>query len=126
MSILLPPDWLVVAPRAPKPDPAGGFAWHPRAADEWPTLARFDDAVASVGRVIGALPDLYDADPRQVHLMGFSQGAATAYATAMGRPGLVRSIAGLVGFVPDESDDVARTAPLDGLPVYRKRADGEW
>lgn len=113
-----PRDWLLVAPRAIKPDPDGGFAWHPRSHDEWPTLAQFEPAVTAVTRFIHALPALYHADPQQIYLMGFSQGAATAYATAMRQPGLVQGIAGLVGFVPEESEVGVETAVLHNLPIF--------
>ena len=37
----------------------------------------------AVTRFIHALPSLYNADPQQIYLMGFSQGAATAYALSL-------------------------------------------
>ncbi len=114
----VPPDWLLVAPRAIKPDPEGGYTWHPRRRDEWPPLAMFDDAVAAIAKLVDALPDLYNADPAHVYLMGFSQGAAAAYATAMRHPGLVKGIAGLVGFMPVDVGDAVSAAPLGGLPVF--------
>jgi len=117
-SRTLPKEWLVVAPRGIKPDPGGGYAWHPRQRDEWPPLSKFDEAVTAVVRFIQALPGLYDADPDRLYLMGFSQGAATAYAIAMRDPGLVQGVAGLVGFVPVESDAAVETKALSGLPIF--------
>jgi len=117
-SQTLPQDWLVVAPRGIKADPGGGYAWHPRQRDEWPPLSKFDEAVSAVVHFIEALPALYGADPAQIYLMGFSQGAATAYAVAMRHPGLVKGIAGLVGFVPVEVDAAVETRVLKGLPIF--------
>ncbi|MCI0399619.1 MAG: dienelactone hydrolase family protein [Chloroflexi bacterium] len=114
----LPAGWLVVAPRGIKPDPDGGYAWHPRKRDEWPSLVMFDQAVAALARFVEALPGLYQADLNRLYLMGFSQGAATAYALAMRRAGLVKGIAGLVGFVPVECDAAIETAALKGLPIF--------
>jgi phospholipase/carboxylesterase len=105
-------------PRGIKADPESGYAWHPRHRDEWPTLKMFAEAVAAVARFIRALPMAYGADPEQIYLMGFSQGAATAYATAMGHPGIVRGIAGLVGFVPVQCGAAVETAALKGLPIF--------
>ncbi|MBK8986770.1 MAG: dienelactone hydrolase family protein [Chloroflexi bacterium] len=113
-----PPGWLLVAPRAIKPDPDGGYAWHPRSQDEWPSLIQFDAAVTAVTRFIHALPSLYNADPQHIYLMGFSQGAAAAYATAMRQPGLVQGIAGLVGFAPEDCAVEGETAVLSGLPIF--------
>ena len=114
----LPARWLLAAPRAIKPDPDGGYAWHPRKPDEWPPFHMFDEAVAAVAGFLHALPGLYHADPAHVYLMGFSQGAAVAYATAMRHPGLVKGIAGLVGFMPAENGSIASAAPLKDVPVF--------
>jgi phospholipase/carboxylesterase len=114
----LPQEWLMVAPRAIKEDPAGGFSWHPRQRDEWPSLALFDPAITAVVTFLNALPELYNANPDQLYLMGFSQGAATAYATAFQYPELVQGIAGLVGFVPAAAEAAIRKRPLAGTPVY--------
>ena len=114
----IPQDWLIVAPRAIEPDPDGGYSWRLRAQDEWPTLNQFDDAVTAVTQFIHALPDLYNADPAHIYLMGFSQGAATAYATAMRNPGLVQGLAGLVGFIPTRCDSALDESPLIDLPIF--------
>ena len=114
----LPAGWLVVSPRGIKRDPAGGYAWHPRQRDEWPPLAMFDQAVVALVRFIKSLPVLYGADAGRIYLMGFSQGAATAYATAMGHRGLVQGIAGLVGFVPVKCDAAIETRVLRDLPIF--------
>lgn len=111
----LPPDWLVVAPRATVPE-QGGYSWHPQ-RDEWPTLSDFDEAVTAVSHFIQSLPEQYNADPKQIYLMGFSQGAAAAVATALYYPKLVRGIAGLVGFVPDDAEHLFAEAPLKNVPV---------
>lgn len=114
----LPKGWLVAAPRAIKADPVGGYGWHPRQPDEWPALVMFDEAVTAVVRFIKALPELYGADPERIYLMGFSQGAATAFATAMRHPELVKGIAGLVGFAPEDCEAEVESGVLNGLPVF--------
>ena len=114
----LPAGWLLVAPRAIKQDPDGGYAWHPRARDEWPGLSQFDEAVGRVVQFMDAASAFYHADPQRTYLMGFSQGAATSYAVALRYPGLVQGIAGLVGFVPTQCGDVARLTPLSDLPIF--------
>jgi phospholipase/carboxylesterase len=114
----IPADWLIVAPRAIESDPEGGYSWRLRQPDEWPTLVQFDEAVTAVTRFIHALPDLYGADPAHIYLMGFSQGAATAYAVAMRHPGLVQGIAGLVGFIPTRCDSALEESPLVDLPIF--------
>jgi phospholipase/carboxylesterase len=114
----LPGEWLVAAPRAIHADPDGGYSWHPRRPDEWPPLIEFDDAAAAIAGFIGALPELYGADARRIYLMGFSQGAAAAYAAALKYPKLARGIAGLVGFMPTQYEGAVAGALLNGLPVF--------
>lgn len=113
-----PPGWLLVAPRGIKTDPDGGYDWRRRGQDEWPTLEQFDEAVTAVTHFIRVLPELYRADPEQIYLMGFSQGAATAYAAAIRHPGLVQGIAGLVGFMPIACDESLEASPLVDLPIF--------
>jgi phospholipase/carboxylesterase len=114
----VPDGWLLVAPRGIKEDPWGGYSWRIRDKEEWPDLVQFDVPVGAVVDFIHSLPDLYGADLERLFLMGFSQGAATAYAVAMRHPGLVRGIAGLVGFVPMECSDIMAAQPLEGLPIF--------
>jgi phospholipase/carboxylesterase len=114
----LPAEWLVLAPRALAEDPLGGYSWRIREREAWPTLAQFDVPVGAVVDFVEALPDLYGADLDHLYLMGFSQGAATAFAVAMRHPALVRGIAGLVGFLPMECDDVDLATALKGKPVF--------
>jgi phospholipase/carboxylesterase len=115
----LPKNWLLVAPRAIADGGAdGGYSWYPRQLDVWPALSEFDEAVTAVTHFIHALPDLYNADSNRIYLMGFSQGAALAYAVAMRQAGLVQGIASLVGFVPEQSEEALANAPLKDLPIF--------
>lgn len=114
----VPEGWLLVAPRAIVEDPQGGYSWRIRDTEEWPTLTQFDVPVGAIMDFIGALPALYNADPGRIYLMGFSQGAAASYAVALRHPGVVQGIAGLVGFVPMECDDLQTASGLEGLPVF--------
>ncbi|MGH2537952.1 MAG: alpha/beta hydrolase, partial [Candidatus Promineifilaceae bacterium] len=112
----IPANWLVVAPRAILAAADGGYSWHPQ-AQEWPALAAFEPAAAALAGFVGALPALYAADPERVTLIGFSQGAAAAFAAVMATPGLARAIASLVGFLPEDGEP-AGAANLSGLPVF--------
>ena len=113
----LPRPWLAVAPRAILPEGTAGFSWHAQPHGQWPELAAFDPAVDALLRFLRALPRLYNADPDRLYLIGFSQGAAVAFAAALREPAIARGIAGLVGFVPRVApEDVA--GRLDGLPVF--------
>jgi phospholipase/carboxylesterase len=112
----LPPDWLVLSIRAPIQE-KDGFSWH-LMDNDWPHLEAFDDAVTVVSRFIRTLPQQYNADPNQIYLMGFSQGAAVAFATAIKHQGIIKGIAGLVGFLPMMEDNSFEHLPLIDLPVF--------
>jgi phospholipase/carboxylesterase len=112
----IPRPWLVVAPRAPLVD-TSGFSWLIQPHGEWPGIEAFDPAVDALIRFLDALPRLYNADPDRLYLMGFSQGAAVSYATALRRPELVRGIAGLVGFAPHAPAEMI-AGRLKDLPVF--------
>lgn len=114
----LPKEWLVVAPRAIIDEGDGRYSWHPRQQNEWPTLAAFDTAVDQLLQFIDRLPTLYGADPDQIYLMGFSQGAATAFAAAIREPARFKGVASLVGFMPLAVDEAIETARLADLPVF--------
>lgn len=113
----LPSNWLFVAPRALYPED-GGYSWHPPISYGWATLSEFDEAVARINHFITTLPTLYNADPDQIYLMGFSQGAALSLAVAMDNPGQFQGLAGLVGFMPEQSEKLIASAPLMHLPVF--------
>jgi phospholipase/carboxylesterase len=110
----MPAGWLKIAPRAPQPDPRGGHSWALHEDGVWPDLPAFAHATAALTHFLQALPRVYNSDPASTYLLGFSQGAAAAYALAMTQPGLAAAVAGLVGFVPQGGDGAA----LRGLPVF--------
>jgi phospholipase/carboxylesterase len=114
----LPDGWLVVSPRGLVPDPDGAYDWRPRGRRVWPTLADFDAAVAAIARFTQALPALYGADPGAVFFMGFSQGAAAAFALTMTHRHLVSGVASVVGFVPAECGAPGDVRTLADLPVF--------
>lgn len=114
----LPKEWLVVSPRAIYADHRGGYSWDVRPEGEWPPLEAFAAGIAALDQFIYALPELYNADPKRLYLLGFSQGAALSYTYAMQNPGVVQGIAGLVGLMPTQiSDKPELMANLRDLPV---------
>ncbi len=114
----IPKNCLIVSVRAIMEEGGNAYSWHPYQAGEWPTILEYEAGVTAVSHFIRTLPQLYNADLNQIYLMGFSQGAATAYATAIHHPGITQGIAGLVGFVPEKAEDALDSVPLSGLPIY--------
>jgi phospholipase/carboxylesterase len=113
----LPKEALLLSPRGLYPTPMGGFGWHPHQANGWPGV---NDFKPSVDALISLLtPEHFpSADFMQMHLVGFSQGAALAYIFTLFYPERVTSVAGMSGFLPDGSSSMVGEARLKGLPVF--------
>lgn len=114
----LPRAWLTIAPRAILADPRGGYSWAYRPDGGLPHLDDLEAAVEALDEFVQALPRLYGADLGRTYLLGFSQGAALAYAYAMRRRPFVRGIAGLVGLMPQGVEESPALANLRDLPVW--------
>jgi phospholipase/carboxylesterase len=114
----LPPDALMIAPRAPHSSTRGGYSWVPEQAGvKFRELADFLPAAAALEAWLK--PDYFpQADFDRLSLVGFSQGAALSYTFGLTRPGRVRAIAGLAGFMPGGVEGLARERPLVGMPVF--------
>lgn len=114
----VPEHWLKLAPRAILAY-GTGYSWHERPPQfVLPQWAQYAPPVTRLHRFLTALPEIYDADAQQIYLMGFSQGAALSYATAVAHPGLVQGIAGLVGFMPAGIEKHLPGAPLLHMPIF--------
>lgn len=109
-----PPDAMLVTPRGPFPQPQGGYAWN-RAIQAWPPLlAEFETAADKLEVLLAWLADRFDLDRQRVVLMGFSNGAAMAFAAPM--LGMTIAPAGVVamsGHLPQ-----GRLEPLAESPIF--------
>jgi len=113
LASVLPEDGFLIAPRASYPYSQGGFSWV--AEPEVAAGGGFEDyqaAVEAVGEWWRRLKQEHGLEGRPVYYMGFSQGAALAFALAAGGQPAAGLIA-LAGFLP--SGDLAS---LSGTPVY--------
>ncbi|MEN3112200.1 alpha/beta hydrolase [Uliginosibacterium paludis] len=102
------PRFIVVSLRAPHEMAPGYYRWYERTGT--PENSVFDEMEIETSRIwlIQAINDLVmglGADARQVHLLGFSQGAAMALAIALTSPGRIRSAVSMAGRL------LAATAP---------------
>jgi phospholipase/carboxylesterase len=114
----LPGDAILIAPRGLYPSRSkGGYSWHAEIPMPWPWVNDFIPAVRSL---LDRISDRYfsDGDLSQLHLLGFSQGAALAYCLAITHPEKVVSVAGLSGFLPDGGASWLSANRLNGLPVF--------
>ncbi len=108
---------MLIGPRGLYTAPTGGYSWHPPLSKPWPAL---DDFIPAVERVFTTITqaNFPEADFSELHLIGFSQGTALAYAMAILHPERIASLAGLAGFLPDGSFSFLNNDRLKGLPVF--------
>ncbi len=117
----MPSNALLIAPRAPNLSTHpkhGGYSWESDHSKDWSTLDDFRPSVAALDELLAGLSAQYAGDYSRLGLVGFSQGAAMAYAYALLRPERVRRLAALAGFAPEESEAEAAKGLLSGLPVF--------
>ncbi len=104
----------IVTPRGPYPQPQDGFAWN-ESIQGWPPLvSEFVESVAKLDQLLDFLTEHVGFDRRSYVLMGFSNGAAMAFAASMSplrvQP---RGLVILSGHLP-EGD----LTPLASIPVF--------
>ncbi|MEP7288817.1 MAG: dienelactone hydrolase family protein [Chloroflexota bacterium] len=109
----VPPDWLIISPRAPFAATAGGYEWSDSESPERNTLTSLEAGNAALTRFIDHLPNVYPVDPSRLVLLGFSQGAAMSYLFATSHS--VSGVAALGGFIPPQL--VSQLHPLNHLPI---------
>jgi phospholipase/carboxylesterase len=113
----LPKNALMVAPRGLYMTKGSGYNWHPELSKPWPWVNDFQPTVDKLFAVIsnGNFPE---GDFSNLHILGFSQGAALAYTMVMMYPERIASLAGLSGFLPDGATAWLGPDRLKGLPVF--------
>ncbi len=115
----LPVNQQIVTPRAifPSTHPKfGGYSWTDHHEGEWSNIKDFDNAVERVEQLLLGLSRISEADYSQINLVGFSQGAALAYAFVLRHLQRVKRLACLSGFMPEGSEQLK--VDLKGLPVF--------
>lgn len=128
----LPSSGLMIAPRGLIPLTEGGYSWSERGSSGRSTFDDFKSGVAALKRLVDDLTVERGIDKDRTILVGFSQGAALAFALADSgyRP---QGIIALAGLLPDGEIGRLRHIPIfwghgtqDSLvPIEAARADVE-
>ena len=113
----LPVNYWLAAPRGIYASALGGYSWYSDQGKTWPWVDDFRPAMEALFELLTP-EDFPGAVLEQVDVMGFSQGAALAFALAFLYPQRVRNIAGLAGFMPEGGEALARNQPLSGKRVF--------
>ncbi len=113
----MPPEYWMLAPRAPYPAPSNGYSW--RSDTTIPhTLDEFRPAAEKLCDLVDRWAISAGVNASQIDVVGFSQGAAMTYVFGMLYPDRIRRLAGLAGFVPRGSDLRLTSRPLEGKSVF--------
>jgi predicted esterase len=108
-SPAFPPDWAVVAPRAPHALESGGYSWTQTAGR--PTHSELEPAVRTLRDFLPAAATSSGGDPGKIILVGFSQGAAVVLsALLLGVPAQAGVV--LAGFLPEGAAGSLRGTPI--------------
>jgi phospholipase/carboxylesterase len=108
---------LLIAPRGIYKTKGRGYSWHTDLSKPWPWVNDFMPAVDALINTISR-NNFPDGNFSELHVIGFSQGAALAYTIATMHPECVTTLAGLSGFLPDGASAWLRPDRLRGLPVF--------
>jgi phospholipase/carboxylesterase len=112
----LPRRTWIFSPRAPLAD-SGGYSWLPP-QDGWPRLSDFEEIAGKLIAEFDRWAAAAGAPADQVDVMGFSQGAALAYAMAAFYPEKVNRLVALAGFLPQDDSTPGRYPALNGKRIY--------
>lgn len=118
----LDPRLVVVSARAPITRGPGSYAWFnvqflPQGyAIEADQLDASRTAYASF---VTAAAQAYDADPRRIYTLGFSQGAIISLVTALSHPELFAGVIAMSGRIPPEAEPwIASPDETADLPIF--------
>ena len=112
--------FLIISVRAPNTLGAGSYAWFEVDFTPQGPVINPEQAEASRETLITFLQEAitaYGADPKQVYLMGFSQGAIMSASVALTRPDLVAGAVLMSGrILPEIQPLIASREELAGFP----------
>ncbi len=121
LAPLLDKRFLIISARAPNTLGPESYAWFEVNFTPQGPIIKLEQAVASHRALITFLKEAitaYDADPKQVYLMGFSQGAIMSASVALIQPELVAGAVLMSGRIPPEiRTHIASHEKLSGLPL---------
>jgi phospholipase/carboxylesterase len=113
----LPEGWIAVAPRGLFLAPDGGFGWTRAGKDHLSSASEFSEAIGELRGLLARVSRDVPAGEVPWVWMGFSQGAALAFASALAPGARPAGIVSLAGFLPEIADGEALSR-LCQVPVY--------
>jgi phospholipase/carboxylesterase len=121
LAPLLDKRFLILSLRAPNTLASGSYAWFAvNFTPQGPDInnAQAEASLKTLIAFIGEAVTTYEANPDQVYLVGFSQGALMSASIALTRPDLVAGAALMSGrILPEIRPKIATPEQLNGLPI---------
>ncbi len=105
VNIQLDQPFVYLAPRAPHIHPTGGYAWFPINVMDGTFQVDSAEMRSSLDLIADLIPQAvkrYQADPAQVFVIGYSQGAVMSIAFMLTHPELIAGAAAMSGQLLDE------------------------
>ena len=102
----LPDHLTVISLEAPLDTPFGGKAWYSihfdSEQDKWSDLKEANKSLAAITKQVGYFINQYNLNPKDIGLMGFSQGAILSWALLLDYPFLFRRAICMSGYINQE------------------------
>jgi phospholipase/carboxylesterase len=116
----LPPQYWLVAPRAPYAAEQGGYSWRQFPSSEigHPTTEQLRPNAEALIRLVDEYSASAGIEADTFDVMGFSQGAAMCNMLAFLYPHRIRKTGILAGFVPGGLEELVSQRPLQGKPFF--------
>lgn len=115
-----PPEFWMIAPRAPHAAEPQGFSWRPPQPLNFgrPSLEMLLPSAEALIRLIDEYAASVKIEAQQFDVIGFSQGGAMVNVLGMAFPHRIRKMGVLAGFVPSGLDELIAQKPLAGKQVF--------
>lgn len=113
----LPDDYIMLAPRAPVKTGKDQYSWH-EIKTGWPDIETYQGLIDSLLSRVNAWLEDNRLEFEKFDVMGFSQGAAMAYAMAILYPDKVGRVAAIAGFIPKSWEEHLQQASLEGKDFF--------
>ncbi len=116
----LPPQYLLLAPRAPHAAQPSGYSWRPLVGGTHgrPSAEMMRPSADSLIRLVDEYCAAVGVDASQFDVMGFSQGAVMTNLLALLYPQRILRAGILAGFVPGGVESLVAARPLEAKPFF--------
>jgi len=112
----LPENYWLIAPRAPI-ESGSGYSWVGK-TDAWPGLIEFSTPASSLMKVVNLWIARAGISQPAIDVMGFSQGAAMAFALSAFYPERIKRVIALSGYMPLDDTYPGRYRALNNTYVF--------